>query len=262
MIKKLNQKNNNNESKQEFDETIKLEIKELLQILEKNESIINEYQKKIEELKNNKNNCDKENKGIEFYQNLINDKNNEIVKIKERINLLKNTKNCNDNENSNNCCKEIKEKLTQLIDMENDKNKKINEIYQWQKQEKEKEIWKEIDELAKTIDKLKIEKDNVIPEKIKEKILKFEDINNQIFDNNNQICLLEKELKQDPNNEKLKEKIKNLTKENDKLSYEKNNIINKNHENEKISSRLKEIEKKLTETINRKKELEQQIMKK
>lgn len=192
MIKKLNQKNNNDKSEQEFNETINLEIKELLQILEKNENSINEYQKKIEELKNKKNNCDKENKGVEFYQKLINDKNNEIIKVNERINLLKNTKNCNDNENNNNCCSEIKQKLAQLIINENDKMIKIDEIYQWQKQEKEKEIWKEIDELAKTINKLKIEKDNVITEEIREKILKFENINNKILDNNNQICLLEK----------------------------------------------------------------------
>ncbi|WP_338957142.1 hypothetical protein [Spiroplasma endosymbiont of Tiphia femorata] len=94
MIEKINQKNNNKQE-QEFDKTIQLEIKQLLKILEETENTINEYQKKIEDLKNNKNNCDKENKGIEFYQNLINAKNNEILKTQERINLLKSTKNCN-----------------------------------------------------------------------------------------------------------------------------------------------------------------------
>lgn len=128
MIEKLNQKNNNDKSKQEFDETIQQEIKQLLQILVENENTINEYQKKIEKLKNNTNNCDKENKGIEFYQNLINAKNNEILKIHERINLLKKTNNCN--QEKNNCCKEIKEKIAQLVTNENDKMIKIDEIYQ------------------------------------------------------------------------------------------------------------------------------------
>ncbi|WP_425381727.1 hypothetical protein [Spiroplasma endosymbiont of Polydrusus pterygomalis] len=256
MIKKLNQKNNNDKSEQEFEETIQQEIKQLLPILVKNENTINEYQKKIEEFKNN---SDKKNKGIDFYQNLINDKNNEIVKIKERINLLKNTKNCNDNENNNNCCSEIKEKLKQLITNENDKMIKIDEIYQWQKIIKIEKIANKINNIDKIIDELKKEKNNILPKEIKEKISKIEDINNKILDNNHQICLLEKEIKQDPNNEKLKEDIKNLTKENDKLTDEKNNIINKDNEKEKIISQLKEIEKQIEQERKAKQELEQQL---
>ncbi|WDA54347.1 MAG: hypothetical protein PPFGHCPK_00785 [Spiroplasma endosymbiont of Drosophila atripex] len=208
MIEKINQKNNNKQ-KQEIDKTIQLEIKQLLKILEETENTIDEYQKKIKDLKNNKNNCDKENKGIEFYQNLINAKNNEILKIHERINLLKNTKNCN--QEKNNCCKEIKEKLAQLVTNENDKMIKIDEIYQWQKKIKENEISNQINNIDKIIENLKKDKNNIIPKEIKEKISKIEDINNKMLNNNHQICLLETELKQDPNNEKIKNKIKNKT---------------------------------------------------
>lgn len=68
-----------------------------------------------------------------------------------------------------------------------------------------------------------------------------------------------KKIKQDSNNENLKEEIKNLTKENDKLTDEKNNVINKDNEKEKIISQLKEIEKQIEQEKKVKQELEQQL---
>ncbi|BET39020.1 hypothetical protein [Spiroplasma ixodetis] len=46
-----------------------------------------------------------------------------------------------------------------------------------------------------------------------------------MLNNNHQICLLETELKQEPNNEKIKNKIKNLIEEIEKLTDEKIKLL-------------------------------------